>query len=140
MTELLHFHFSLSCTGEGNGNPLQCSCLENPRDRAAWWAAIAFFGSFQSIPLRQSDISFQNGSNLEPFLWWLPIVAAGGILSFPSPTNLQQFLQHTHTHTHTHTQRSSLYSKSTPLHSSAHFKEHLLQEALQTPQTRSGPL
>ena len=40
MTERLHFHFSLSCTGEGNGNPLQCSCLENPRDRGAWWAAV----------------------------------------------------------------------------------------------------
>ena len=40
MTEWLHFHFSLSCTGEGNGNPLQCSCLENPRDGRAWWAAI----------------------------------------------------------------------------------------------------
>ena len=40
MTERLHFHFSLSCPGEGNGNPLQCSCLENPRDRVAWWAAI----------------------------------------------------------------------------------------------------
>ena len=39
MTERLHFHFSLSCIGEGNGNPLQCSCLENPRDRGAWWAA-----------------------------------------------------------------------------------------------------
>ena len=39
-TEWLHFHFSLSCTGEGNGNPLQCSCLENPRDRGAWWAAV----------------------------------------------------------------------------------------------------
>ena len=36
MTERLHFHFSLSCIGEGNGNPLQCSCLENPRDRGAW--------------------------------------------------------------------------------------------------------
>ena len=35
-TERLHFHFSLSCIGEGNGNPLQCSCLENPRDRGAW--------------------------------------------------------------------------------------------------------
>ena len=40
MTELLHFHFSLSCIGEGNGNPLQCSCLENPRDGEAWWAAV----------------------------------------------------------------------------------------------------
>ena len=39
-TERLHFHFSLSCIGEGNGNPLQCSCLENPRDRGAWWAAV----------------------------------------------------------------------------------------------------
>ena len=39
-TERLHFHFPLSCIGEGNGNPLQCSCLENPRDGGAWWAAI----------------------------------------------------------------------------------------------------
>ena len=39
-TERLHFHFSLPCTGEGNGNPLQCSCLENPRDQGAWWAAV----------------------------------------------------------------------------------------------------
>ena len=39
-TERLHFHFSLSCTGEGNGNPLQCSCLENPRGGGAWWAAV----------------------------------------------------------------------------------------------------
>ena len=39
--ERLHFHFSLSCIGEGNGNPLQCSCLENPRNREAWWAAIS---------------------------------------------------------------------------------------------------
>ena len=40
MTEWLHFPFSLSCIGEGNGNPLQCSCLENPRDGGAWWAAV----------------------------------------------------------------------------------------------------
>ena len=39
-TERLNFHFSLSCIGEGNGNPLQYSCLENPRDRGAWWAAV----------------------------------------------------------------------------------------------------
>ena len=39
-TERLHFHFSLSCIGEGNGSPLQCSCLENPRDGGAWWAAV----------------------------------------------------------------------------------------------------
>ena len=39
-TERIHFDFSLSCIGEGNGNPLQCSCLENPRDGGAWWAAV----------------------------------------------------------------------------------------------------
>ena len=47
MTERLHFHFSLSCIGEGNGNPLQCSRLENPRDGGAWWAAI--YGVAQSL-------------------------------------------------------------------------------------------
>ena len=46
MTEQLPFHFSLSCIGEGNGNPLQCSCLENPRDRGAWWASV--YGVAQS--------------------------------------------------------------------------------------------
>ena len=46
MPERLHFHFSLSCIGEGNGNPLQCSCLENPRDGGAWWAAV--YGVIQS--------------------------------------------------------------------------------------------
>ena len=46
MTERLHFRFSLSCFGEGNGNPLQCSCLENPRDGGAWWAVI--YGVTQS--------------------------------------------------------------------------------------------
>ena len=46
MTERLHFHFSLSRIGEGNGNPLQCSCLENPRGGGAWWAAV--YGVAQS--------------------------------------------------------------------------------------------
>ena len=46
MTEWLLFHFSLSCIGEGNGNPLQCSCLENPRDGGTWWAAV--YGVTQS--------------------------------------------------------------------------------------------
>ena len=45
-TERFHFHFSLSCIGEGNGNPLQCSCLENPTDGGAWWAAV--YGVAQS--------------------------------------------------------------------------------------------
>ena len=46
MTERIHFDFSLSCIGEGNGNPLQCSWLENPRDGGAWWAAV--YGVAQS--------------------------------------------------------------------------------------------
>ena len=46
MTEWLHCHFSPSCTGEGNGNPLQCPCLENPRAGRAWWAAV--YGVTQS--------------------------------------------------------------------------------------------
>ena len=46
MTQRLHFHFSLSCIGEGNGNPLQYSCLENPRDGGAWWATV--YGVAQS--------------------------------------------------------------------------------------------
>ena len=45
-TQRLHFGLSLSCIGEGNGNPLQCSCLENPRDGGAWWAAV--YGVAQS--------------------------------------------------------------------------------------------
>ena len=55
MTERLHFYFSLSCIGEGNGNPLQCSCLENPRDCGAWWAAV--YGVAQSWT-RLGDFTF----------------------------------------------------------------------------------
>ena len=60
MTEGLHFHFSLSCTGEGNGNPLQCSCLEKPRDGGAWWSAI--YGVAQSqTRLKRLSSSSSNG-------------------------------------------------------------------------------
>ena len=59
-TERLHFHFSLSCIGEGNGNPLQCSCLENPREGGAWLAAV--YGVAQSQTrlkwLSSSSISY----------------------------------------------------------------------------------
>ena len=56
-TERLHFHFSLSCIGEGNGNPLQCSCLENPRDREAWWAAVYGVTQSQTLLKRLSSSS-----------------------------------------------------------------------------------
>ena len=56
-TERLHFHFSLSCIGEGNGNPLQRSCLENPRDQGAWWAAISGVAQSQTRLKRLSSSS-----------------------------------------------------------------------------------
>ena len=65
MTEQLHFHFSLSSIGEGNGNPLQCSCLENPRDRGAWWAAV--YGVAQSQK-RLTQLSSSSGSMLSTAL------------------------------------------------------------------------
>ena len=56
-TERLHFHFSLSCIGEGNGNALQCSCLENPRDGGAWWAAVYGVGQSRTRLKRLSSSS-----------------------------------------------------------------------------------
>ena len=57
MTERLPFRFSLSCIGEGNGNPLQCSCLENPRDGGAWWAAVYGIAQSQTQLKRLSSSS-----------------------------------------------------------------------------------
>ena len=59
-TDRLHFHFSLSCIGEGNGNSLQCSCLENPRVGEAWWAAVS--GVSQSWT-RLKQLSSSSGSS-----------------------------------------------------------------------------
>ena len=64
-TELLHFHFSLSCIGEGNGNPLQCSCLENPRDGGAWWAAICGVTQSRTRLKRLSSSSSSSSSILQ---------------------------------------------------------------------------
>ena len=62
-TEQLHFHFSLSCIGERNGNPLQYSCLENPRDRGAWWAVV--YGVAQSrTRLKRLSSSSSSGLGL----------------------------------------------------------------------------
>ena len=66
-TERLHFHFSLSCIGEGHGNPLQCSCLENLRDGGAWWAAV--YGVAQSrTRLKQLSSSSRRLSSRQEFL------------------------------------------------------------------------
>ena len=74
MTERLHFHFSLSFIGEGNGNPLQCSCLENPRDGGAWWAAI--YGVAES----QTRLKQLSSSSSRILFWrsrgsYIPIVS-----------------------------------------------------------------
>ena len=66
MTERLHFHFSFSCIGEGNGNPLQCSCLENPRDGGACWAAV--YGVAQSQTRLQRLSSNSSEAEIDVFL------------------------------------------------------------------------
>ena len=65
MTERLHFPFSLSCIGEGNGNPLQCSCLENPRDGGAWWAVV--YGVAQSW----TRLKWLSSSSSEVFILYI---------------------------------------------------------------------
>ena len=65
-TERLHFHFSLSCTGEGNGNPLQCFCLENPRDGGAWWAAIYGVAQSRTRLKRLSSICISEVIDISP--------------------------------------------------------------------------
>ena len=67
-TERLHFHFSLSCTGEGNGDPLQCSCLENPRDRGASWAAAYGVAQSQTRLKRLSSSSSRAASIILPLM------------------------------------------------------------------------
>ena len=79
MTERLHFHFSLSCIGEGNGNPLQCSCLENPRNGVAWWAAV--YGVAQSRT-RLKRLS----SSTHIFHSWFPRLL---IIPFPPQLTLE---------------------------------------------------
>ena len=64
----LHFHFSLSCIGEGNGSPLQCSCLENPRDGAAWWAAVHGVAKSQTRLNAFTFTFYYNYSNFRKFV------------------------------------------------------------------------
>ena len=81
-TKRLHFHFSLSCIGEGNGNPLQCSCLENPRDRRVWWAAV--YGVAQSRTRLKRLSSSSMGIykvDIQLLIWGLSQIFPGGITS-----------------------------------------------------------
>ena len=87
-TERLHFHFPLSCTGEGNGNPLQCSCLENPRDGGAWWAAV--YGVAQS-QTRLSDFTVTFTFMLEKLVLFSPEVANFLLVGLGSVKQVQKF-------------------------------------------------
>ena len=91
-TEWLHFHFSLSCIGEGNGNPLQCSCLENPRDRRAWWATV--YGVAQSRTRLKGLSNSSSSIHLSRYIW------AGYIQSIGSQRVGHDWSDLTHTHTH----------------------------------------
>ena len=81
MTERVHFDFSLSCIGEGNGNPLQCSCLENPRDRGAWWAAVS--GVAQSWT-RLKRLSSSSSMSIESVMPSNHLILCHPLLLFPS--------------------------------------------------------
>ena len=67
-TERLHFHFSLACIGKGNGNPLKCCCLENPRDGGAWWAALYGVAQSWTQLKRLSSSSSVWYMNIQPHL------------------------------------------------------------------------
>ena len=77
-TEWLHFHFSFSCIGEGNGDPLQCSCLENPRDGGAWWAAACGFAQSRT---RLKWLSSSSNSTL----WRLLLLVTQSCLTLCNP-------------------------------------------------------
>ena len=80
-TEWLPFHFSLLCMGGGNGNPLQCSCLENPRDGGAWWAAV--YGVTQS----RTRLKRLSSSSSSVFVSMLPSPFVPPSASWPHPVS-----------------------------------------------------
>ena len=85
-TERLPFHFSLSCIGDGNGNPLQCSCLENPRDGGAWWAAV--YGVAQS---RTRLKRLSSSSHYKIFTSSLLLHESFEFGGFPSDSDCKEF-------------------------------------------------
>ena len=85
MTERLPFHFSLSYIGEGNGNPLQCSCLENPGDGGAWWAAIYGVARSRTFTFRFQVLEKEMATHSSGLAWRiLGTGEPGGLLSMGS--------------------------------------------------------
>ena len=143
MTERLHFHFALSCIGEGNSNPLQCSCLENPRDGRAWWAAVC--GVSQSwTQLEQLSGSSSNEHILLHQIQWYVLSQYVHIYGVGNSNSLQysclgnpmaaivqgvanswtRLSTRAHTHTHTHTHRFLARSSGHPLKQNQMLEHH----------------
>ena len=86
-TERLHFHFSLSCIGEGHGDPLQYSCLENPRNGGPWWAAV--YGVAQSrtrlkrLSSSSSIVALQHCVNFCCIAKWISCIFTNILSGFP---------------------------------------------------------
>ena len=93
-TEQLHLHFSLSCIGEGNGNPLQRSCLENPRDGGAWWAAVYGVAQSDTTKVTASSSVQSKQSNKFILLWFIPEYKILRPISFEFYYLLSQALIH----------------------------------------------
>ena len=88
MTERLHFPFSLSCIGEGNGDPLQCSCLENPRNRGAWWEAV--YGVAQSWTQLKRLSSSSRSSLVAQAVKNLPVIGETWVQSLGCEDSLEE--------------------------------------------------
>ena len=102
MTGGLYFHFLLSRLGEGNGNPLQCSCLENPRDSGAWWAAV--YGVAQSrtrlkrLSSSSSDILTEKAMapHSSPLAWKIPCTEEPGRLQYLGSLRVRHYFTFMH--------------------------------------------
>jgi len=108
MTERLDFHFSLSCIGEGNGNPLQCSCLENPRDWGAWWAAVHGVAQSRTRLKRLSSSSSNSVYILMLLSSFVPLSPSPTISISPFSTSVSPFLPHKYVHQY-HFSRFHIY-------------------------------
>ena len=112
MTEWLHFHFSLSCLGEGNGNPLHYSCLENLRDGGAWWAAIYGVTELDTTEATwQQQQQSANDPNVHERIskrwhihmmkyWWLKVMTYWYLLQNGCAFNIVQVKEVSHKKTH----------------------------------------
>ena len=119
-TERLHFHFSFSCTGEGNGKPLQYSCLENPRDGGAWWAAIYGVAQSQTRLTCLSSSSMHQSGTLPLISQPPPSIKKGSfffftlILAFKNKVILSIYLSSQHSFIFTFSNNFLLNSCSKP--------------------------